>query len=169
MKKLYFIRHGLSEMNALGLFAGLSETALTKEGKHQARAAGRLAKDLGIDLIVSSPMTRAIGTAEIIAAEINYPLNSIIQNKLFIERDFGALEGQPWSPDLNLDGISDLETDDTLLERARLGLQWLKNQPADNILLVSHGAYGRAMRSVIQAKHFLEQDRLNNAEIQDWI
>lgn len=169
MKKLYYVRHGLTEMNAQGLFAGLTETPLTAEGKHQARAAGRLAKELRIDLIVSSPMTRAVGTAEIIAAEIAYPIKGIITDKLFIERDFGPLEGQPWSPDYNLDGISDIETDDTLLERARLGLAWLHNRPEDIILLVSHGAYGRALRSVIRNQDRLDDERLHNAEIHNWL
>lgn len=156
-------------MNVQGLFAGRTETPLTIEGKHQARAAGRLAKELSINLIVSSPMERALHTAEIIAAEIGYPLDKIITNKLFLERDFGPLEGKPWAPDLNLDGFSDLETDDTLLERAKLGFSWLHSQPVDNILLVSHGSYGRALRSVIQHKEFIHQERLRNAEIHTWL
>lgn len=118
MKKLYFVRHGLSEMNVQGLMAGTTDTPLTDLGRKQAKKAGQSAKDLNINLIVSSPLSRALKTAQIIAQEIGYPKNKIILNQLLIERDHGSLEGKTWSPDLNLDGFSDVETDDTLVERS---------------------------------------------------
>ena len=127
MKKLYFIRHGLSEMNVKGLIAGRTESPLTEEGKLQARHAGKQAKKLGIDYIVSSPMSRAHETAKIIAKEIGYPLDKIHLNSLFIERDFGELEGKVWSPDLDIDGFADVEAQDTLIERAGLALNFLES------------------------------------------
>lgn len=170
MRKLYFIRHGLSELNVQGKFAGHTETPLTDEGRHQAKNAGELAKHYAIDLIVSSPLSRALETAQIIAKEIGYPQDKIMVHKLLIERAFGVLEGQPWAPDLNLDGISDLETDDTLISRAHLALHWLESLPANNILVVSHGGFGRALRSAIRAETTLDlHDRLQNAQIHQWI
>src|SRR5690606_2527197 len=70
MKKLYFIRHGLSVMNRQGVFSGSIDTPLTDEGRKQAKRAGKLARDFGIDYIVSSPLARALETAQIIAGEI---------------------------------------------------------------------------------------------------
>ena len=170
MKKLYFARHGLSELNVQGRFAGRTETPLTDEGRAQTRRAGQQAKDLGIDLIVASPLSRALETAQIIAQEIGYPKENILVHKLFIERDFGQLEGQKWSPDLDLDGFSDIETDDTLVERARLAVKWLRRQPADTILVVSHGAIGRAIRSILKAEYPMNHPkRLVNAGIVQWI
>jgi len=149
MKHLYFCRHGLSEMNKLGLWAGQIETPLTPEGKEQAKLAGEFAKDLNIGHIVSSPYSRALDTAKIIAKQIGYPLKNIEQNSLFIERGLGVLEGQPWNPDLNIDGFADIETRDTLFERMHLALEFLQTIPADNVLVVSHGASGRALQHII--------------------
>lgn len=169
MNRLYFIRHGLSELNTKGMFAGHTETPLTAEGRAQAKAAGKMAKDLKVDLIVASPLSRTLETAQIIAKEIGYPANKILANKLVIERDYGELEGKPWSPDLNLDGFSDLETDNTLLERAHLALNWLETLPADNILVVSHGSFGRALRAAIRKEAKLSTEKLKNADLQHWI
>lgn len=170
MKKLYFIRHGLSELNVQGLVAGRTETPLTNEGRRQAKAAGQLAKTYAIDLIVSSPLQRALETAQIIAKELAYPEQNILINDLLIERNFGALEGKPWTPDLNLDGISDLEADNTIIDRAHLALKWLETLGEDNILVVSHGGFGRALRAAIRAEKTLDsKDRLQNAQIHQWI
>ena len=174
MKKLYFIRHGLSEMNIEGRWSGTSETPLTTEGKKQAKTAGRQAKGLDIDYIVCSPLSRALETAQIIAKEIGYPIEKIHTNNLFIERHWGELEGKKWDPDLNLDGIVDIETRDTILERARQAIEFLKTLKAHNILVVSHGSFGRAMRHHLTEEQYenqrsSESARIPNAEIVQWI
>lgn len=168
MKKIFFCRHGLSELNVKGHFAGITDTPLTEEGRKQAKIAGKKAKDLQIDTIASSPLSRAHDTAKIIAKEIGYPEEEIHVSKLLIERDFGPLENKPWSPDLNLDGFSDIETDDSLIERAHLGLKWLQSLPGSNILVVSHGAFGRALRSAIRKEKEITKEKLQNAEIVLW-
>lgn len=150
MKYLYFIRHGLSEMNKASRWSGAkSETPLTAEGRVQAKVAGIAAKDLGIDYIISSPLSRAYDTAQIIAAEIGYPVTLIERNPLLIERDFGSLEGQPWRPDEDLDGVADLEPAEVIIERARLLLEYAHTLEAESILISSHGTFGRALRHVI--------------------
>lgn len=170
MKKLYFVRHGLSEMNVAGLYSGSTDTSLTEEGRVQAKATGKLAKDLKIDYIVASPLQRAHETAQIIAKEIGYPIKNIHTNTLLKERHYGEMEGQPWDPDLNLDGVSDFETDDTLVERAHLALNWIKTLDAHHILVVSHGSFGRAMRSIIKEEYPMNHpERLGNAELHHWL
>jgi uncharacterized phosphatase len=168
MKRLYFIRHGLTEMNKLGLFSGITETPLTAEGRKQAKKAGQSAKDLGIDLIVSSPLERALETAQIIAKEIGYTPAEIQTNKLLIERHFGEMEGKPWTPDFNIDGVADIETDDSLIARAKAALRWIESLPADNILVVGHGSFGRALRYHL-AKHIDFKEYIPNAEIVCWV
>lgn len=150
MKHLYFIRHGLSEMNKAGIWSGAqSQSPLTKEGHLQAIEAGLAAKNLGINYIISSPLSRAHETAKIIAREIGYPETKIELNSLLIERDLGPLEGQPWDPDLNLDDIADVETADTIARRARLTFEHLQSLDAESILVVSHGSFGRAFRHIV--------------------
>lgn len=175
MKKLYFIRHGQSELNVKSLVAGITDTHLTDEGRRQAKLAGRYAKTLNIDYIISSPLSRALETAQIVAKEISYPLDKIEINSLLIERNFGAMEAQPWKPDMNLDGVADIEEPETILERARLAIEHLKTLNADNILVVSHGSTGRAIRHhLIANKPFANrsstgEDKIANAEILQWL
>lgn len=176
MKKLYFVRHGLTEMNVSGHFSGTSETPLTPEGKRQAKAAGKAAKDLNIDYIVSSPLSRAHDTAKIIAKEIGYPMKDIHLNSLFIERHFGSMEGQAWRPDIDIDGMADVESHHEILSRAKQALDFLHTLPRDNILVVAHGTLGRALRShVIPEMKFHadpnhpDYEHLNNAEIVRWL
>jgi broad specificity phosphatase PhoE len=149
MKHLYFIRHGESVMNHEGIFSGRIETPLTSKGKSQAKAAGESLKNMPItiDSIVSSPMGRTMETAEIIADLIGYPKDSILTNHLFTERDFGPLEQTTFQPNLgDADGV---ETIAALIARAEQGLTYLHSLPGDTILLVSHGAIGRALRHCI--------------------
>ena len=168
-KQLYFVRHGESELNVASRWAGHTETPLTAKGRRQAAKAGKQAKALGIQHIISSPLGRAHETAKIIAREIGYPAKDIELNSLFIERNFGPLEGEPWEPDLNLDGIADIETVDSMLERAKLGVEHLAQLEADIILVVSHGTFGRAIRTVLHPEVPLElsnpASRFQNGEI----
>lgn len=166
MKHLYFVRHGLSEANKAGVYSGQSETPLSPEGRLQAKLAGEYAKSLHVDHIVSSTFSRAHDTAHIIAHAIGYPADEIELNSLFVERGMGVLEGQVWDPDLDADGFADVETTDTLLERMRLAYRHLLTIQADNILVVSHGATGRALRHVIYPDTpFKGSERFPNAEI----
>ena len=175
MKKLYFIRHGLSEMNKSGHFAGTIDTPLTNEGRAQAKTAGAGAKDLKIDLIVSSPLSRARETAEIIAREIGYPKDKIIYSNLIIERHWGDLEGAPHVTVEDLDEVPNAETGSQLLERSEKALRYLESLDAENILVVSHGTFGRALRHhIIHDEPFINRTsdasiRLPNGEVIQWI
>ena len=55
MKYLYFVRHGLSELNVAEKVSGHTETPLTKEGRQQAMRTGKDAKKLNIEHMISSP------------------------------------------------------------------------------------------------------------------
>lgn len=166
MKKLYFVRHGLSEMNRLGMRAGQIETPLTEKGRRQAKEAGRFVKQYGIDYIICSPLGRAYETACIIAKEIRYPVDQIEQNSLLLERSFGPLEGQPWSPDVNLDGFADVETFDSVAARARMALDHIRQLPASTILIVGHSTFGRALLHVLHPDEpTIASGHLKNAEV----
>jgi uncharacterized phosphatase len=173
VKHLYFIRHGLSEANIAGVWSGTSETPLSTEGKEQAKLAGKSAKNLGIDHIICSPLSRAHDTAKIIAEQIGLPIDAIEINSLLLERHFGAMEGQPWGLDLDVDGFIDVETRDSILERAKLALEHIARLDAEIILVVSHGSFGRAFRHIITPeipfKHGDATTKLQNAEITQFI
>jgi broad specificity phosphatase PhoE len=149
MKHLYFCRHGETEANANGVITGSLETPLTEKGRQQAKEAGLSAKSHGIDHIICSPLGRTHETALIIADAIGFPAEKIELNSLFVERHFGEMEGQPYDIDADIDGFVDVETTDTFLARARLALEHLNTLEAETILIVSHGKFGRALRTVI--------------------
>lgn len=166
MKHLYFVRHGLSVMNQQGVFSGATDTPLTDEGVQQCHAAGLKLVDAGIDLIVSSPVTRALQTAEIIAGEIGFDPGKIITNELFIERNFGPLEGAEYSPHMPLDTTEGVEHSSEVIARVAEGLEFLKSLEADTILVVSHGAIGRALRSLVQDETpFHGSEKFDNAQV----
>jgi probable phosphoglycerate mutase len=160
------MRHGMSEMNKRGLFAGRSETPLADEGVEQCRQAGKSLKGTKIDIIVSSPMERAYESAQIIAQEIGYPTDKIILNDLFMERDLGELEGSNYIKGLPLNRYNGVEHSRDLIERAKQALSFLEALDGDNVLVVSHSAIGRALKYAVNpSTKFRELESFRNAEI----
>ena len=73
--KLYFVRHGESTANLLWEFSnsGLKHP-LTEKGVEQARAVARGLCGLQVERIYSSPLLRAVQTAQILAESLQAPL-----------------------------------------------------------------------------------------------
>ena len=85
---IYIIRHGQTEMNSRHVLQGRSDFALNEAGRTQAlEAAGRL-RDVRFDRVYSSPLRRAVQTAEQIA-----PGAEILLDERLIEMDYGPYEG----------------------------------------------------------------------------
>lgn len=158
MKKLFYVRHGETHMNVAGLLSGRTETPLTERGVEQAKASGKQLKEKlpHIDLIVCSPYERTYETAKLIAEEIGYPVENIQKNEMFIERTFGILEGTSGKEFLDnheyseFDGVKGSETIEALQNRAEKSFRWLQALEEDNILVVGHGAFARAIKRVVQ-------------------
>jgi phosphohistidine phosphatase len=78
---LFFLRHGLADDRA-GWQADDTQRPLTKEGKEkmalEAEAFTRL--NLGLDLIVTSPLVRAFQTAQIVAQRLDM-VNKLTQDE----------------------------------------------------------------------------------------
>lgn len=156
-------------MNTEQRIAGHTETPLTSEGRRQAKKAGQAAKGIQFDLIVCSPLQRAAETAKIFATECGYPPGNIKSSPLLIERFFGVAEGEPYGSAANYDDVEKAEREEALLQRAHLALEWINSFDADTILVVSHGAFGRALRSVLKTDYPMSHpDRINNAELLRW-
>ncbi len=89
---LLIVRHGKTNWNTEKRAAGLTDVDLNDEGIEQAKLLRDKLKDTDIDVIISSPLKRAIRTAEIINEKHN--LNILI-DKDIIERNLGIYEGKP--------------------------------------------------------------------------
>lgn len=73
IRNVFFIRHGQSRENETGVReAGTSP--LTDLGKEQAAATAERLKEVGIDIVLSSPYTRALETAKVIADTNKVPM-----------------------------------------------------------------------------------------------
>ena len=90
--KIYFARHGESEANILGIVSNRGyQHPLTERGREQAQALADALRDVPLSHIFTSPLQRAVETAQIIAADHNLPCQ--ISDALR-EYDCGILEGQ---------------------------------------------------------------------------
>ncbi|MBQ9828044.1 MAG: histidine phosphatase family protein [Lachnospiraceae bacterium] len=85
---IYIIRHGQTEMNNRKVFQGRSDVSMNEEGLRQAEEAAEFLKDIRFDKVWSSPLKRAVQTAEIVA-----PGADIMIDDRLIEMDYGPYEG----------------------------------------------------------------------------
>ena len=85
--KLYVIRHGNTDSNALNVLNGKLDEDINGKGINQALEAAKIVKDLDIDLIICSPLLRARHTCNI----VNVNNIEVIYDKRIEERDWGTL------------------------------------------------------------------------------
>ncbi len=86
----YILRHGQTDWNQQARLQGSTDIPLNDTGREQARHAAGILAGLGITRIVASPLSRALETAQIVAARIG--LEPVIDARL-TERNFGRFEG----------------------------------------------------------------------------
>ena len=84
------LRHGQTPMSVQKRYAGRSDVPLTDLGVQQAAAAAKRLASAGLDVIVTSPLLRAVQTAEEVAAATGA---TVVTDDGFREADFGAWEG----------------------------------------------------------------------------
>ena len=85
---IYIIRHGQTELNSRGVLQGRSDHALNETGIAQAREAAEKLRGISFSAVWSSPLVRALQTAQIIAPG----LMPNVDDRL-IEMDYGPYEG----------------------------------------------------------------------------
>jgi broad specificity phosphatase PhoE len=66
--RVILVRHGQTLWNESGKFQGFSDVELSSEGKRQAQSLADSLKDLDLEAIYTSPLTRARETAGIVAS-----------------------------------------------------------------------------------------------------
>ena len=97
MTKIYYVRHGESQANKDGILAGGSDSPITELGIRQAEKEAEELKrrHISIDTIITSPLSRAVDTAHIIAKLISFPTDSIKVIDSLSEKSSGDYEGRP--------------------------------------------------------------------------
>ena len=153
---IILLRHGETDWNQAGRLQGHMDIPLNQNGRLQIGHAAQILADLypDIDLVISSPLSRARESAEIVSDRLAYKRSDIIVEPLLIERCFGAGEGLTITergekyPDDNYPGMESLND---LLKRARSAFERIIVSFADkeNILVAAHGAILYAMVTAI--------------------
>ena len=151
---IYIIRHGQTELNNAHVLQGRSDFPLNEKGITQAREAGRWLADRGIvfSYIYSSPLKRAVRTAELIASE-----TPILIDDRLIEMDYGQYEGMDLNnpaPEVaaffddfvNSPTPEGMEPLASVVQRAGAFLEDIKDLPG-NILISTHAI---AMKGVLE-------------------
>lgn len=141
-KRIYFVRHGESTNNVrrkdqsnLDL---LVDSPLTKNGIKQSKTIGKRLKKVKIDKIFSSSYKRAIQTAEEIKkkTKIDYEVIEFVHERVSKNKLVHFS---------NLYNLSAEEGEDfkSIIKRIKDTIEFIENQPEENILIVSHGMFMR--------------------------
>ena len=143
--EILLTRHGQTEWNLLKKVQGKADRELNEKGIQKAEETRDFLKNEKIDLILCSPLKRALQTAEIINQGRN--IRMIIDERVS-ERDFGEFEGMPntdfdfnafWSYKQNLK-YDKAENIKDFFGRVYDFLESIKNEYAGKrILIVAHG------------------------------
>ena len=155
---LYFLRHGETDYNLEKRIQGWSDVPLNDLGIFQAEEVGEKIRANGIefDKVFSSPLRRAIRTAEVVTG---LDRTDIKVDQRLIEMGFGKYEGRRLKhiPEdvfdliLNTEKIEESgfsEGPNDVLERTKSFLEQMKSiDSKSNVLCVSHGVTIRAMIS----------------------
>lgn len=136
-----FIRHGQTDWNAEGRMQGSSDIPLNDTGRQQAHDSVDVLAGTEWDVIVSSPLSRARETAQIVADDLGIQLGRSYE--LLSERAYGAGEGltlaeidERW-PDRQYPGLEPLNA---VVARGIAALQQIADEyPGKNVVIVCHG------------------------------
>lgn len=148
---IIFVRHGETNWNTQKRLQGqTNESRLNENGIKQANIIGKKLSDFEYDVIISSPLERAIETAKIINRKNN---KNIIVNNDIRERGYGELEGaytthnqieRMWDND-NIEKENGIEPVDKFLNRIHKFLDNLiEEKEYQNVLIVAHDGVGIA-------------------------
>jgi probable phosphoglycerate mutase len=89
---IYIVRHGETQWNKEEVFRGRRDVPLNEAGKGQAKQAAAYFAGMPVARIVSSPLARAVETAEAIGLATHVSVETAEE---FIDINFGVWEGLP--------------------------------------------------------------------------
>ncbi|HEY8913842.1 histidine phosphatase family protein [Lacisediminihabitans sp.] len=156
-----FIRHGQTDWNRELRLQGSSDIPLNDTGRQQAHEAVAVLSGTRWDAVVSSPLSRARETAQIIADGLGITLGPSYPE--LVERDYGDGEGATeediearW-PDRDYPGLESL---DSVVARGIAALNHIADEYGDaNVVIVCHGTIIRYTLSALAGRKL---DQINN-------
>ena len=139
--RLALTRHGQTDWNAAKRLQGSTDIPLNEIGRQQAVDQANRLEANDWDGVVTSPLSRAAETAEIIARELGIPLEGSYPD--LIERAYGEGEGMVVDEALERwgdGGIPGEESREAVAERGMRALQQVTREfPGASLIVVAHG------------------------------
>lgn len=89
--KLYMVRHGETDWNKARRIQGQVDIPLNEFGRHLAEETGKGLSEISFEICISSPLSRAAETAELILGGRDIPLT---KDSRIAEMAFGVWEGK---------------------------------------------------------------------------
>jgi len=169
MTLIYLVRHGETDWNRARRIQGATDIPLNDTGREQAATTGRLLARREWDLVVTSPLSRARETAQIIARETGMPEPILLPE--IVERQYGEAEG------LDYEEIAERFPDDTVVpgreSREEVAarvipaiVQLAEQNPGAAIIVVSHGGVIRSvLTSVAPDDPAITGGRIRNGSV----
>jgi len=156
--EIVLVRHGVTTWNQDKRLQGQLDIPLAPEGLMQAARVGAFLAGAGarFDHVVSSDLSRAKATADIVAAAVGSPLPIAVDQR-WRERDLGELQGRRWDElgDTGHDVIATIEAPpggesrDQQTARVSEALEELRAaHPGGRVLVVTHGGCVKAALSL---------------------
>jgi len=138
-RDFYFVRHGETDWNLEHRAQGQTDIPLNSKGRMQASTIPEKIRDVGIKLVCTSPLQRAMETANIVAENLGVPVQVIDELK---EACWGGFEGTvkgKWYTDW-MGGHTEkgAEAYGQFIDRATRGLN-LALANDGPVLIVAHG------------------------------
>lgn len=155
--KIYILRHGETELNTKGVMQGILDVPLNQNGKDLAAVTGQAMKGIHFDGCITSPLSRASETAEILLRESGNSDTPVTVDKRLMELNCGDMEGVALSTmgdagslffrdPFRFGGFPNGETLRELCDRTQDFLQELiARDDGKTYLVSSHGCAMRAM------------------------
>jgi broad specificity phosphatase PhoE len=145
--RVYLARHGRTVLNAEGRLRGLSNPPLDDIGRVEAERLAETLADYAPTVVISSPLQRAVSTAEAIGAAAGIP--TVVDERLN-DRDYGPWTGQPRAEVEHRFGSVDqapgVEPAHAVAARALAALTELTSEYPDGpLVMVSHYAFNTAL------------------------
>lgn len=150
--RLYLLRHGQTEFNALDVIRGCLDVPLDKTGYQQAQNLAYMLHWQSLNRVVSGPLLRARQTAALIAEESGLEVEI---DRAFMDRDYGRWTGWPRSR-VNamfghVDNAPDIEDFSRFSDRVNRALMRIveTSNSGDSVALVGHKALNRAILAAL--------------------
>jgi len=167
MTNFFLVRHGETDWNRVGRIQGATDIPLNDTGRDQARTTGAKMQGRKWDVIVSSPLSRAMETASIIASCIGLPEPTPVSD--IVERNYGEAEGMT-GPELEAFYPEDTpvpgrETRDAVKVRVLAAMHSIAAaNKGKNVIIVAHGGVIRAVLQSTSGKAFFGE-RITNGSV----